>query len=258
VIGIFKQKNPGNALLLLLYGLVLKFPLFLHPAMPVPDQGDNYFYKLILELIAPFTSHSPGVFSFLAFLLFFTQATLLNRISNTLKFFQRPNFLVGMTYLLATSFIPEWSYFSASLLVNSLAIWILYRMISLYNNNSPKTSIYNVAVMTGILPMIYSPSVALVLLVFFALIMFRPMLITEWLVALLGIITPFYFVFIILFLTDQWHISKVIPAMTFHFPRLHVSLWIAGALVLMVVPFVTGGYQVQDNLNKMQIHIASW
>jgi len=255
VIGIFKQKNPGNALLLLLYGLFLKFPLFLHPEVPLPSQGDNYIYHLVIRFLEPFTKNAPVVFSILAFLLFFTQATLLNRISNSLKLLPRPNYLVGMSYLLVTSLMKDWNSFSAPLLVNSLMIWLWYRMIGLYNNNNPKTSLYNVAVMVGILPLIYSPAIAFILLLFFALVIARPLRITEWMVALLGLMTPYYFLFVILFLTDRWHFSKVIPYIVFHLPRLPASLWITGGITLLIVPFLSGGYYVQKNLNKMLIQV---
>lgn len=255
MVGIFKNKNPGNALLLLLYGLILKFPLFLHPVKPMSDQGNNYIYYLLLQLLEPVSANAPIIFSLLAFLLIFTQATLLNRIVNSFKLFPKPNYLVGMSFILTTSLIKEWTSFSAPLLINSLMIWIWYRMVGLYNNNNPKTSIFNVAVLVGLLPLIYSPAMAFVLLLLIALIITRPLDITEWMVAILGIITPYYFLFVILFLSDQWAFSKIVPYVLFHFPKLPVSVWVSTGMGLLVIPFLSGGYFVQANLNKMLIQV---
>lgn len=255
MIGIFRQKNPGNALLLLIYALVLKFPLFLHPAMPLPDNGNNYLYHSIIRFIGPETGYAPVLFSVIAFLLIFTQATLLNRICNSLKLFPKQNYLVGMSYLLLSSLMEEWLYFSAPLVVNSLMIWIWYSMIRLYNNNNPKTSIYNVAVLVGLLPLIYVPALALVLLLMMTLIITRPPRITEWMVALLGLLTPYYFLFAILFLNDQWHYSKIIPSVTLHLPHFRASVWITGSSILLALPFFPGGYAVQSNLNKTIIQV---
>lgn len=254
MVGIFKNKNPGNALLLLLYGLVLKFPLFLHPGNPVPDPGNNYFYHLFLNLLAPVSANAPIVFSIVAFLLFFTQATLLNRIVNSLKLFPKPNYLVGMAFILTTSLVKEWNAFSAPLIINSLMIWVWYRMIGLYNNSNPKTAIYNVAVIIGLLPLVYSPAIAFILLLLLAVIMTRPFDITEWMVAILGILTPYYFLVVILFLTDQWQLSKIFPQLLFHLPKLPAS-WITAGMGLLLVPFLSGGYFVQANLNKMLIQV---
>ncbi len=255
MIGIFKQKNPGNALLLLLYGLVLKFHLFIQPVKPLRSQGDNYLYELILRFLEPVTEHAPVIFSIIAFLLFFTQATLLNRITNSLKILPKPNYLVGMSFMLVTSLMKEWNGFSAPLLVNSLMIWIWYRMIGLYGHNNPKTSLYNVAVLVGLLSLLYSPAISFVLLLVLALLITRPLQLTEWMVALLGLLTPYYFLFVVLFLTDQWDIQKVIPYVSFHLPELPSSLWVTGAIVLLVTPFISGGYLVQNNLNKMLIQV---
>ena len=93
MVGIFKQKNPGNAFILLLYAIALKFPFFMHPEKPVANEGDNYIFKIIVKFIDPFATTSPVVYALLAFLLLFTQATLINRISNSLKLLPRPNFL---------------------------------------------------------------------------------------------------------------------------------------------------------------------
>ena len=255
MIGIFRQKNPGNALLLLIYALVLKFPLFLHPAMPLPGNGNNYLYSLIVGFIERGTGYAPVMFSVLAFLLIFTQATLLNRICNSLKLFPKQNYLVGMSYLLLSSLMGEWLYFSAPLLVNSLMIWIWYSMIRLYNNNNPKTSIYNVAVLVGLLPLIYFPALVVVLLLMMALIITRPPRITEWMIALLGLLTPYYFLFAILFFNDQWHYSKIIPSVTLHLPNFRASLLITGSSILLALPFFPGGYAVQANLNKVVIQV---
>ncbi|MEO5684968.1 MAG: hypothetical protein ABIQ88_20155 [Chitinophagaceae bacterium] len=259
MIGIFKQKNPGNALVLLLYALALKFPFFLHPQKQVANEGDNYIFNIIVRFLEPFAGTGSLLFAVLAFVLLFTQATLLNRIGNSLKLLPKANFLIGMSYILVTSLVHEWNLFSAPLLVNSLLIWIWYRLTNLYNHNSPKTAIFNVSMLVGILPLIYSPAVVFLLLLMFALILTRPFRVTEWLVALLGFTTPYYFLFVILFLANQWNWQKIIPNISFHLPRLPASLWITGGIIFMVVPFLIGAWYVQTNLGKMLIQMRkSW
>jgi hypothetical protein len=259
VIGLFKQKNPGNALLLLIYGLFLKFPFFLHPVKNTPQEGDNYIFNIIIKVLSPITSNAPVVLSIMAFVLLFIQASLLNRIANSLRLLPKNNFLPGMSYILCTSLLPEWNYFSAPLLVNSLLIWIWYRTTGLYNHNRPKTAIFNIAVLIGVLPLIYSPALVFTLFFLFALLLTRTFKITEWMVALLGFTTPYYFLFVFLYLTDQWSWSKIIPNLSFHLPKLPSSLWVTGSIFFLVIPFLIGAYYVQDNLNKMLIQVRkSW
>jgi hypothetical protein len=259
VIGIFKQKNPGNAFILLIYGLVIKIPFFLHPESHKANEGDNFIFNVIIKFLQPFTSNAPVIFSILAFLLLFTQATLLNRIANSLRLLPRPNYLAGMAYLLITSLVHEWNLFSAPLLVNSLLIWVWYLMTNLYNHHNPKTAIFNISMLVGVLPLIYSPAVIFLALLMFALVLTRPFRITEWMVALLGFTTPYYFLFVILYLTNKWDWNKVIPVISFHLPKLPTSLWVTGGIIFMVLPFLIGAYYVQTNLGKMLIQMRkSW
>jgi hypothetical protein len=255
LVGIFKHKNPGNAFLLLVYGLFLKFPMFLHPAMPVAQPGDNYVYQLILSVLHPLGSKITFIYPLLSFLLVFTQATLLNRMANSVKLFPRPNYLVGMSYLLVSSLMVEWSLFSAPLVINSLIIVAWYNMTGWFSSSKPKVAIFNTSVLIGALPLVYSPCVVFFLLIALALIITRPFRVTEWFVALLGLMTPYYFLFVVLYLNDQWAWSKILTPITFHLPHLPSSLWITGGIILLVLPFLIGAYSVQANLNKMLIQV---
>ena len=230
----------------------------MHPEKHMVNEGDNYIFNIIVKFLESFTTN-PLFFSFLAFLLLFKQAILLNRIGNSIRLLPKSNFLIGMSYILITSLVHEWNLFSAPLLVNSILIWIWYRLSSVYNHPRPKTAIFNVGMLVGLLPLIYSPAVVFLLFLMFALILTRPVRITEWLVGLLGFTTPYYFLFVVLFLANQWSWHKVIPEISFHLPKLPASLWITGGISFMVIPFLIGAWYVQTNLGKMLIQMRkSW
>lgn len=235
--------------------MILKFPLFLHTPAPLQQADDNYLYKLILKVLAPLGGQQGFLYGFLAFIFLFLQASLLNRIANSVKLFPRPNFLVGMSFLLVTSLLPEWNQFSSTLLVNFLLIWIWYGMVGWYNNNKPLSAIFNTSLLVGILPLLYSPSIGFIVMVVLGVIITRPMRIGEWLVAAVGFLVPYYFLMVVLFLTDNLQPGGLLPKISFHLPRLPESLWVTGGMLLMVVPFLVGGYFVQDNLNKMLIQV---
>jgi hypothetical protein len=259
VIGIFRQKNPGNALILLVYALVLKFPLFLHPVAPSPQKEDSYPYSLILKGLAYLFGHAAFVYAILTFLILFSQAILFNRICNYTKLLPKPNFLPGMSYILITSLLPDWGHFSAPLLINSIMIWIWYRMIDLYNSHRPGASIFNIGIWTGIVSLLYIPAMAFLLLVLFGLITMRPFRIREWLVVLLGFTCPYYFLFLVLYLTSNWNWKAVVPRIVFTLPAPPTLIWTTIGMFWLVLPFIIGGYFVQKNLNKVLIQIRkSW
>lgn len=252
--GIFRQKNSSNVLILLVYALVLKFNLFLHPKGPLSLKEDNFLYRGLLDFLSPL--HLPPAFySIVAFLLLFSQASLFNRICNTQKMLPKPNYLPAMSYVLITSLMPEWNQFSAPLIINSLLIWAYYRMVLLYNSHKPASAIFNIGVLTGIITLFYQPALVFILLIWFALYTMRPFIIREWLIALLGVTTPYYFLAITLYLTNQWSWQKVIPLLDISLPAMPSSVFITISIALVVLLFIIGGFYVQNNLNKMLIQV---
>jgi hypothetical protein len=259
VIGIFKQKATTNALLLFIYALVLKFPLFLHPFPPVLHTEDNYLYRFVLTALHSLFGEAALPYALLSFTILFSQATLLNSICNYHKMLPRSNYLPGMCYILVTSLLPDWGHFSAPLLINSLLIWCWYRMVALYNSNRPVSAIFNIGLFLGIATLLYIPAIAFLLLLFFALLIMRPFRVQEWFIGFIGFTSPYYFLILILYFVHQLHFSNLIPQIHFTFPAIPNSVWIIAAISMLVIPFIIGGIYVQNNLNKMLIHVRkSW
>ena len=69
----------------------------------------------------------------------------------------RPNYLPGMAYLLITSFFPEWNYFSAPLLINTLLIFVLGWLFKMYNHPKAKGIVFNTGLAMSISSFIFFP-----------------------------------------------------------------------------------------------------
>ena len=178
MIGIFKQKNPGNTLLLLIYALVLKFPTFLHPSQPLQQPGDHFIYTQLVKFLHAL--HLPGIlYSLISFIIIFGQALLLNRVCNAQKMIAKPSYLPAMAFILITSLFIEWNHFSAPLLINAFLIWIFYRMMFLYNVATAGNVIFNIGLLLGIVTMLYYPAIVFIVLIVFTLFIKRPFRIQE-------------------------------------------------------------------------------
>jgi hypothetical protein len=255
VTGIFKQKNPFNFLLLFLFGLLIKLPLFTHPRSPIVKDHDGAFYKAILQFLQPGGAKNPLLCSILTFGLLYLQAIILNRFMNNQRMLNRQNFLPAMSYMLVTSLLPEWNQFSAPLLVNTFLLLILSGLFRVYNLQQAKGVIFNNGFLLGIASFIFFPSIAFIIWIFLAMMLMRPFKLNEWVLCLIGITTPVYFYAIYLFLTDQWSWYALLPKLNIGFPDIKQSIWFAGSLLLLVIPFLTGAWYIQDNLRKMLINI---
>ena len=207
--GTFRANNPFNTFMLLIYGLLLKLEWFISPQIPVVQKSDGFLYNKILAAIKPVFDAYPVSYSFISYLLLYTQAVSFNSLLNNRRLMQKPNYLPAMSYLLATSFFAEWNVLSAPLVINTLLIWVWAKISSLNNNPHAKSTLYNIGIVIGIATFFYFPSLAFALLIIFALVLTRAPRVAEWLIAILGIATPWYFLFAYLFLTNKLYSFKV-------------------------------------------------
>lgn len=250
--GTFKANNSYNNFLLLLYGIVLKLPMFLHPDVPRAQKIDGFLYKTTLNWLQPVATGMPFIFPLITFILLFSQAVYFNKLVNDLRIMQRPHYLTGMSYLLITSLFTEWNVLSSPLIINSILIWVWSKMSGLYSDPKPKTSLFNIGIAIGIGTFFYFPSIAFSALIIFGLAITRPFKLAEWLMALLGIITPYYFLLALVFLTDKWKGYKF-PGFAVTAPVFDQSKWAYLAIIIVVISSIIGIFYIQQNFRRQLI-----
>jgi hypothetical protein len=255
VIGLFKQKTPVNILFVFALGILVKIPLFKHTELPRLDEQAGILYTTIVSFLNSFDDKSATIYAVLSYLILFTQAMQLNKLINDHRMMQRATFLPAASYLLITSLMPEWNFFSAPLLVNSLLLLVFRWLFKLYNQQHVNGFIFNIGLVIGLSSFIFFPSIILFGWLIFALMVMRTVRINEWLICLLGFTAPFYFYSAYLFLTDSWSWDRLFTTFYILLPTPGQSLWLAISGTLLIIPFLIGGYFVQENLRKMLIQV---
>ena len=256
--GVFKSNNPYNTFLLLVYGLLLKLIMFIHPQIPLPQQTDGFLFKLLLSQLSAVGKSLPIIYPLISFILLYTQAITLNALVNQHRLMQKPNYLTGMAYLLITSLFAEWNILSAPLIINSFIIWVWSRMSKLYNEPSPMTSLFNIGMAIGISSFFYFPVISFSALVVVGLLITRPFKLPEWVVALLGLASPFYFLAAYVYITDKWQ-GYHFPGVAVTFPRFIESRWALAAIFIVLFISSTGFVYVQKNFRRQLVQARkSW
>ena len=234
MIRFFSGNNPLNVVILFFIGLLIKLPYFITPVIPQTNVTDGFLYIELLKALQLSGAAVPIIYPILSFVLLFTQAITFNGLVNDQKLFSSPNYLLALSYLVVTSVVPEWNVLSPALIINTILVWAWPRMVGLYNHPKPKTSLFNIGFGFGICSFFYFPSVYLLLLLIVALILFRPFYLTEWLVAFLGILAPFYFLLVYFFVWDRWYMVKaVVPSQYLRLPDVlfNWQFWVTFSLV---------------------------
>lgn len=260
MIRFFSGNNPLNVIVLFFLGIIIKLPYFITPVVPVAQVNDGFLYVELLKVIKPAGEIFPVFYPVIAYLLLFTQSITFNSLLNGQKLFSSPNFLVAFSYIVISSIVPEWNTISPVLIINSILVWAWPRMVSLYNHPKPQPVLFNIGFGFGICSFFYFPSVYLLLLLIAALLSFRPFYITEWIVAFLGILTPFYFLVVYLFVWDQWErLNQIIPYQTLSLPEVSYNwkFWIEFSLI--IVPLIFGVLMSLTFTQRMIVHVRkSW
>ncbi len=232
--------------------------MFLHAKVPQPQLIDGFLYKALLKWVQPLGAAFPAFYAIVAFILLYTQAVSFNKMINELRLMQKPNYLAGMSYLLVTSLFTEWNVLSSPLIINTLLIWVWARMSGLYNDASPKTTLFNIGIAIGLSTFFYFPSIAFAVLVVAGLAITRPFRLAEWLIALFGVITPYYFILAITFLIGKLKDYRF-PGVAVTYPKFNQTGWAYAAIIIVLVTAATGFFFVQQNFRRQLIQARkSW
>ena len=229
--------------------------MFKQTVLVQADEKSAIFYKAIISFLNSIGGNSSYIYAVLTYLILFTQAMQLNRLINDQRMMPRMTYLPATSYMIVTSLIPEWNFFSPVLLVNTLILAVFSGLFKLYNQSNVKGNIFNIGLAIGLSSFIFFPSVVLVVWLLLALMIMRTVRINEWLICLLGVTAPIYFYAAYLFFTDTWSLEKLFTSIQISVTVPAKSLWLAISSFLLVIPFLIGGYMVQDNLRKMLIQV---
>jgi len=191
VVFLFRDKSIINVFLLVILSMSVHLHFFINSPQAVFDLENGFFSWLI----AHYVQYWPGVAIFVLYHgLVLSQAFRLNQVLNNLKMFPTNNFLPAMTLVLLSGLFPIWCTVSPALMAGHFLIWLFARLARLFNHASPKTLLFNTGIVLGIAIICYHPFFILVVLVLFALAIVRPFNLNEWVVLLIGVVIPYYFV----------------------------------------------------------------
>lgn len=253
MIAVFKEKSPANIVWLLLLSLALHSNLFVQqPALQITEKDGllsllfMQYGKLLPEFVLLILYHGLLLF----------QALRINLLFNDQRMFVKPGFIAAMTYLLVTALYKDWGFISPALIANSLMIWVMAKIIRLYNNPNPKTLLFNIGLITGLSTILYHPTAVLALVVLFAVLVVRPFRPAEILVLLIGLCTPLYFLMAALYLLgDISRVADFLPEWQINHPFIHTNIAFWSGTTCFLLLIFTGMYFWQLNNGRMLIQV---
>ncbi len=259
MIGTFRKNTPFNVFWLFFFALVLKLNIFLYPQVAVAGEADGFLYHKLLNFLLPVGKTWPALYSVIEFFLLFTQAITINKLVNDQRLFTRTNYLPGMCFLLVTSLFPGWNRLNSVAIINTLLVWVWAKLSNLYNNESAKTAIFNIGLIIGVASFFYFPSIVFALLMIVGVFIMRPAKLSEMVLGLLGLITPYYFLAAYLYLNSHFSLQGLYPSFSFKLPVFKKNFFQYASPSVILLFILLGTYYVQQNTGRMLIQVRkSW
>ena len=253
---LFKDRSDFNLIFLLLLSVAVHFHVWMQPPIIIANESDGLLSYLLLHYIQPLP---PLVLIVLFHTIILSQAIRLNILLSNFKMFQQISYIPAFTYIILTAMFPYWDVISAGLIANSLVIWILVKLLRLYEQSQPKTLEFNIGLIVGISIILHEPIAILIAVVLFALLIIRPFKLAEWLVLIMGILLPFYFIFTYVFLTGNISdFRQFLPKLDWKNPLVQPSFNIILALIVMGVQLIAGFFYWNEQQTRFIIQVRKY
>jgi hypothetical protein len=137
-----------------------------------------------------------------------------------------------------------------------MVIWLLFRLLKLYGSTTPKSLVYNIGLIVSSTVILYYAAIPFIFLSFIAIAIYRPFRVNEWLILLLGILTPFYFLAGYLFLKDQLElVIKQLDIFDLQVIRPANLVITIITFIITGVAIVSGAWLWQANSSRMVIQV---
>jgi len=256
VVFLFKDKSDFNLIFLLLLSVAVHFHVWMQPPIIIANESDGLLSYLLLHYIQPLP---PLVLIVLFHTIILSQSIRLNILLSNFKMFQQISYVPAFTYIILTAMFPYWDVISAGLIANSLVIWILVKLLRLYEQSQPKTLEFNIGLIVGISIILHEPIAILIAVVLFALLFIRPFKLAEWLVLIMGILLPFYFIFTYVFLTGNINdFRQFLPKLDWKNPLVQPSFNIILALIVMGLQLIAGFFYWNKQQARFIIQVRKY
>lgn len=237
----------------------MKLQALLHP-VPPEALPDHILFSVLLQMLDKILQGNAFGYTLLTVVVLLSQALYINFISVRYKLFAKNTYFPAFGYLLVTSLNPAFNYFSEPLLINWLVLIAFNFMLRFSQAPKPRKQIFNAGFVICLPVLFQFPAVVFVLLFFCALLFLRSFHIGEWVVGIMGYLTPVYFFAGVLFLVDELPVLLKGVGIGFSLPRnLNDAVYFTGAILGLAILLIAGSFSLQQQIGKMTIYIRrSW
>ncbi|WP_295673931.1 DUF6427 family protein [uncultured Mucilaginibacter sp.] len=255
MINFFKKLSPFNVLWLVVVLILLRIGYLVN----APAKAGSLFMGPFLSLWLPagYSAIAPSLSVFLAAVMVLAQALFLNRLVNHFNLLGKPSFLPALMYIALSSLFTPFLVLSPPLICNFLVIWMLFKLINFYKSKDAKSTAFDVGMIIALGTLLYLPFVFLFLAIWIGLVIFRSFDWREWVSAIIGFITIFFFLAVYYYLNNNLvHFADIWLPLATKFPQnININYYNYLLLIPVVVILALCFIKLQQNFYKSYIQV---
>jgi hypothetical protein len=198
VIQLFKNYNPSSFIIIPFISLI-----FWINGLLIDQNINNDFHFPLFHLIIGPIINLEILTTIIAYLLITIQAFILNHIVVKNEILPSPSFLTALFYIMLLSSDISLVNINPIIISNLFIIIGLYKLLESYRKDYAFANIFDASILFSIASLFYTPNIVLTLTIFIGILLLRPVIWREWLIALIGLFLPFIFFLTYLFLNDN-------------------------------------------------------
>ena len=174
---------------------------FINPSISVSifEQYPMPLYNLVLKIPV----HTPFLLTSTALLLLLIQGFTLNQLNARFRLIEEGTYLPGFIYLLTVSSIQETLQINPLLLANFCLLFSFYIFFPTFRIDKFIDPFFKGAFLISLGSLFYFPLIFMSLALFYFLISTRSFYWREWVVAVIGLITPYLIAFSVYYVLDS-------------------------------------------------------
>jgi hypothetical protein len=180
-------------------GLILWGRAFFEPPLLPEPEGFVPFYSFLFSLLSGF----PLIQVISGCFLVTGSALILNHVLSNHRIVQKNSSLAGFIFIILMSYHPVFLTIHPVNIAVFFILLILNQLFQSYNKEEPLDLIYSAGFFVTISSCVYFPSVFFYGFILISFIIFRSGKWREWISSFFGLLTPFLFLSVYYFWTDQ-------------------------------------------------------
>lgn len=253
---IFKGNGPGIIFLLAVTFIAVWISAFTHPSDLTASQFDSDpmpLYGLLVSLTAKI--NLLGVI--ISFLMSALVAFLLVNFNSTSFFINERTYLPALFYILLAGIFPEYQSLNPALPASIFLMVAIIRIIDGYRKAGIANNFFDAAILIATGSLFYASLIWFGLVVIIGIILIRTVSISDIVIALLGLLTPYSITFGVYYVTgkDMRALLNLIASNLFHGTEgyLFPSITIAGIVIIAIIIIVSMSFLLSHlNIKKIR------